>query len=80
MDDVTRNSLTLDESTSWQGQALYNLACFYALSGEKDKSLENLSKAFSLRPDMIEWSKEDTDLASLWDEPAFLALADQSEG
>lgn len=80
MDDVTRNSLTLDESAPWQGQALYNLACFYALSGEKDKSLENLSQAFSLRPDMVEYSKEDADLESLWDEPGFLALVDRSEG
>jgi len=79
MDDVTRNSLTLDESAPWQGQALYNLACFYALSGEKDKSLENLSQAFSLRPDMVEYSKEDADLESLWDEPGFLALVDRSE-
>ena len=79
MEEVTRISLTLDESPTWQGQSLYNLACFYALSGKKDKSLENLSQAFSLSPDMIEWSKEDTDLASLWDEPGFLALVDRSE-
>jgi hypothetical protein len=80
MEEVTRISLTLDESPTWQGQSLYNLACFYALSGKKDKSLENLSQAFSLSLDMIEWSKEDTDLASLWDEPGFLALVDRSEG
>lgn len=80
MDDVTRNSLTLDESAPWQGQALYNLACFYALSGEKDKSLENLSQAFSLRPDMVKYSKEDADLESLWDDPGFLALVDPSGG
>ena len=80
MEEVTRISLTLDESPSWQGQSLYNLACFYALSGEKDKSLENLSQTFTLSPDMIEWSKEDTDLVSLWDEPGFLALVDRSEG
>lgn len=79
MEDVTRNSLTLDESASWQGQALYNLACFYSLSDEKEQSLENLRKAFSLRPDMIEWSKKDADLASLWEDPEFLALVDQSE-
>jgi hypothetical protein len=80
MDDVTRNSLTLDESAPWQGQALYNLACFYALSGEKDKSLENLSQACSLRPDMVKYSKEDADLESLWDDPGFLALVDPSGG
>ena len=79
MEEVTRISLTLDESPSWQGQSLYNLACFYVLSGEKDKSLENLSQAFTLSPDMIEWSKEDSDLASLWDESRYLALVGRSE-
>jgi hypothetical protein len=79
MEEVTRISLTLDESPTWQGQSLYNLACFFALGGEKDKSLENLSQAFTLSPDMIEWSKEDTDLASLWDEPRYQALVGRSE-
>lgn len=78
MEEVTRTSLTLDESPPWQGQSLYNLACFYALSGEKDKSLENLSQSFTLSPDMIEWSKEDTDLVSLWDEPGYKVLVDRS--
>jgi hypothetical protein len=80
MEEATRILLTLDESAAWQGQSLYNLACFYALSGEKSKALENLSQCFSLNPDIIEWSKQDTDLESLWDDPAYLALvADTSD-
>lgn len=80
MEAVTQELLDLDASTSWQGQTLYNLACFYALNGESEKSLENLAQAFSLAPDIIEWSQKDTDLESLWQDPRFLALVDRAGG
>lgn len=78
MEAVTRKLLDLEPSTSWHGQTLYNLACFYALNGEKSKSLENLERAFSLSPDIIEWSKQDADLESLWDDPRYQSLVDRS--
>ena len=56
------------------GIARYNLACFYALSGQKEKALHELRAALQLRPDLIEWSQQDTDLVSLRDDPAFQAL------
>lgn len=74
MEEVTETLLNQDESLRWQGQSIYNLACFYALSGNKEQAIENLGKAFSLSSDMIEWSREDTDLASIWDEPGYLIL------
>jgi len=74
MEEITHTLLDLDESSPWQGQCLYNLACYYALSGEKEKSIENLSQAFSLSSDIIEWSQTDTDLESIWDDPGYRAL------
>ncbi len=56
------------------GVARYNLACFYALSGQKEKALHELREVLQLRPDLIEWSKQDADLISLHDDSAYQAL------
>jgi tetratricopeptide (TPR) repeat protein len=56
------------------GNARYNLACFYALSGQIDLALAELHEALQLRPSLIEWSKQDTDLVALHAEPAYQAL------
>lgn len=56
------------------GIARYNLACFYALSGQTELALSELREALQLRPSLIEWSQQDTDLASLHAEPAYQAL------
>jgi tetratricopeptide (TPR) repeat protein len=58
----------------WYGTARYNLACFYALSGQKEKALHELREALQLQPDLIEWSKQDADLVSLHGDPAYQAL------
>ena len=57
-----------------RGEALYNLACFYAANGQADRALALLPEALRLQPDLVEWSKEDTDLVSLHDSPAYQAL------
>jgi len=57
-----------------RGEALYNLACFYAVSGQTERALALLPEALRLRPDLVEWSKQDTDLVSLHDMPAYQAL------
>jgi tetratricopeptide (TPR) repeat protein len=57
-----------------RGEALYNLACFYAINGQADKALELLPEALRLQPDVAEWSKEDPDLISLHGLPAYQAL------
>jgi tetratricopeptide (TPR) repeat protein len=56
------------------GSARYNLACFYALSGQIELALSELREALQLRPGLIEWSKQGTDLAALRAEPAYQAL------
>jgi hypothetical protein len=58
----------------WYGSARYNLACFYALNGQTDKAVPELREALQLRPDLLEWSKQDADLASLRDDLAYQAL------
>jgi tetratricopeptide (TPR) repeat protein len=57
-----------------RGEALYNLACFYSTSGQLDKALALLPEALRLRPDLLEWSKEDTDLVPLHGLPAYQVL------
>ena len=54
--------------------ARYNLACFYALAGQKARALTELTTALKLNPDLAEWSKQDSDLDSLRDDPAYQAL------
>ena len=54
--------------------AIYNLGCFYALNGEPEKAIESLRTSLPLNPALIEWSKQDSDLDSLRDLPAFQAL------
>ena len=58
----------------WYGSARYNLACFYALSGQTSKAIDELCAALRLRPDLLEWSRQDSDLASLQGEAAYQAL------
>jgi tetratricopeptide (TPR) repeat protein len=57
-----------------RGGARYNLACYYAVSGQKARALTELANALKLNPDLIEWSNQDSDLDSLRDDPAYQAL------
>jgi len=66
--------LDLDDSPSWRGAQIYNLACIEALSGEDGTSLSHLAEAFRLAPELIEWSKQDPDLAGLRQKPEFQEL------
>lgn len=64
----------LDASPAWIGGIAYNLACHYALSGEREKAIGKLGEALQLNPDLVEWSKEDSDLTSLRDDPDYKSL------
>ena len=55
---------------------LYNLACCEALTGRKEDAIGHLRVAFEGRPGLRDLAKEDTDLDSLRDEPAFGELVD----
>jgi tetratricopeptide (TPR) repeat protein len=64
----------LDEDPILKGTALYNLACHYALMGEKDKAYENLEKSLQLYPRLKDWAPQDTDLVSIHAEERFKSL------
>ena len=42
--------------------------------GMKEEALSELTQALALTPQLVDWSKQDPDLNSLHDEPAFNAL------
>jgi hypothetical protein len=66
--------LEVSEDPGWRGPVLYNLACIHALSGQTQQAIEKLREGLRLAPNLIEWSKQDSDLNSLRDEPAYQAL------
>jgi tetratricopeptide (TPR) repeat protein len=51
--------------------AAYNIACCYALLGEKEPALEWLQRAFDMGFRNLEHSQKDTDLVILHDDPRF---------
>ena len=52
----------------------YNLACFLALNGQTDKAIDQLLLVLPARPDLLEWSKQDSDLDSIRQDARYLAL------
>jgi hypothetical protein len=69
--------LALSDAPAWRSTTLYNLACYYALAGMKQKAIAQLGEAFQIDSSLVEWSKEDADLNSLRDDPAYQALYSQ---
>jgi hypothetical protein len=63
-----------DPSPRTKGVAYYNLACAYALSGRVERAVELLKQSFPLRPDLVEFSKQDSDFNKVRDLPEFQAL------
>ena len=57
------------------GPTRYNLACVYALAGDKDKALECLENSITSRS----WMENDPELASLRGDPRFQAILDGLE-
>jgi tetratricopeptide (TPR) repeat protein len=54
--------------------AVYNLGCFYAKTGQSAPAIAAVGEALRLNPGLTDWSQEDSDLDSLRAEPAFQAL------
>jgi hypothetical protein len=57
------------------GAAVYNVACFHALAGRLDQARPLLRDAFRLRPDLLDWARQDSDLEGMRDELDSLAGA-----
>jgi len=73
-EEATRKLVAFDPSPRAKGTALYNLACWYALAGHSARAIELLRETFPLRPDLVEFSTQDTDLDSLRELPDYQAL------
>jgi adenylate cyclase len=56
---------------------LYNLACFYALAGEKGTAIDFLEKAAAVGRVTREYVEHDSDLDPLREEPRYLALLEK---
>jgi hypothetical protein len=73
-DKAYKMAEALDSSEGGQGRNLYNKACSYALAGHKAEAIPMVVKAVKLAPDLLEWSKQDSDLESLRDDPQFMTI------
>lgn len=71
---ATQKLIDLDPSPRNRGTALYNLGCAYALQGDVTRTVELLRQAFSLRDDLLEFSKQDTDFDQIRSNAKFQAL------
>jgi hypothetical protein len=75
-DSMTVAMQALSDDPSWQGLLAYNMACFYAVTGDQAEALDILRMALKLAPELVEWSRQDPDLVSLHGHPIFQALYD----
>ena len=71
---VADRARELVESSPQYPVPLYNLACCEALAGRTADALEHLRMAVERSGEMREYAKEDSDLDSIRDEPAFKEL------
>ncbi len=54
----------------------YNFACFEALEGNADAALDHLREAVGLDAESAEWARDDSDFASLRDDPRYTSLVE----
>lgn len=59
--------------------AHYNLACLYAKSNDKKRSLFNLKNAIDLNPEVRQWSARDSDLKNIADLPEFKKIMQEQD-
>ena len=69
-----RRALAIDPEDSGM---LYNAACFYCVQGEREEALACLEKAVQLGFGLRGWVENDSDLASIRDDPRFQAALDK---
>ena len=71
---LAHTATELDDSPRSRSVGLYNLACFYAMTGQPVKALAILPEALRLNPELVEWSQQDPDLEPLRADARFQAL------
>jgi len=57
---------------------LYNIGCLYAVGGNRGLALDHLERAMELGMRNVDWLMTDPDLASLRDDPRFVALVSEA--
>jgi tetratricopeptide (TPR) repeat protein len=63
---------------AWQGY--YNLACVEARLGNTDAAIEQLERAAEIDREVVaKYAPEDSDFASIFEDPRFLAITGQSD-
>jgi tetratricopeptide (TPR) repeat protein len=72
--EMARSMVDLDDNPAWRGAVRYNMACHYALFGDKERAIQELKEALELNPGLIEWSKQDSDLDSIREERGYQAI------
>jgi hypothetical protein len=72
--EMVRSMVGLDESSVWQGEVKYTLACMHSLLGAKVEAIRELQEALVLNPGLIDLSKEDPDLDAIRGEPECQAI------
>jgi len=69
------------DNTPSDPMVLYNAACLYAMSNEREKALDYLERCFlkagTINPD---WVRNDSDLDNIKQEPRFAAIIGPAEG
>ncbi len=72
--DWGNRSLAIDPEDP---QLLYNVACVYAIEGQKDEALKCLERAIDKGYGHREWIEHDSDLNSLRSDPRFKSLLER---
>ena len=73
-DTILADVSGIDNTPFSLGTVYYDRACFYALAGDAEKSLELLRKSMEYRPKLVDWAREDPDLVSLREDARFIGL------
>jgi tetratricopeptide (TPR) repeat protein len=64
----------VDPGPASRNLAVYDLACLFAQTGELEKALKYLAEVLPQSRELADWSRQDSDLAALHDDPRYLAL------
>lgn len=71
--------LPLDNSPQWIGTLKYNLACHFAVNGRAKHAIELLRVALRHNSELVERSREDTDLDPIRSDPEFPTVYPETE-
>jgi Flp pilus assembly protein TadD len=72
--EATLKSKSLSVTETDMNVANYNLACYYCLAGNRERSISCLSEALQADSSMKEWAKQDSDFDSIREDEDFIML------